>query len=115
MNGHEIKQEVVRIAQRADNMGLCRYKSGNFSMIDRQNGLVYITPSGISRDKLSEEKIAIVDLDGNIIEAPYRPSIETSIHIGVYKLRQEAYGVAHSHSRYVHICLYGQGNPASMH
>ncbi len=103
MNCCEIKQEVVRIAQRAETMGLCRYKSGNFSMIDRQNGLVYITPSGISRDELSEEKIAVVDLEGNIIEATHRPSMETSIHISVYKLREEAAGVAHSHSGYASI------------
>jgi L-ribulose-5-phosphate 4-epimerase len=116
MNCSEMKQEVVRIAKKADDIGLCRYKSGNFSIIDRKSGLIYITPSCISRDELTEDKIAIVDLEGNAIEAPYRPSIETSIHAGVYKFRKEAGGVAHSHSRYASIfaCMGKEILPVSI-
>ncbi|HHW02619.1 MAG TPA: class II aldolase/adducin family protein [Thermoanaerobacterales bacterium] len=96
----EIKKEVVRIAKKADQMELCRHKSGNFSMIDRREGLVYITPSGISREDLTPEKIIVVDLDGNIVDGNLHPSIETAMHITAYKIRPEAGGVAHTHSRY---------------
>ncbi|AYO30080.1 class II aldolase/adducin family protein [Biomaibacter acetigenes] len=100
MTKFEIKQEVVKIAKKADEMELCRHKSGNFSMIDRKEGLIYITPSGISREDLTPEKIIVVDLDGNIVEGTLHPSIETSMHITAYKIKPEARGVAHTHSRY---------------
>ncbi len=100
MKDREFKQEVVRTAKKAEQMGLCQYKSGNFSTIDRNNDLVYITPSGISREELTADMIAVVDLDGNIVDAPYKPSIEVSMHINTYNIKPEAFGVAHSHSRY---------------
>ena len=100
LKSNEIRREVVRIAKKAEESGLCQYKSGNFSIIDRERGLVYITPSGISREELTSDMIAVVDIDGNIVEAPYKPSIEVSMHINTYKIKQEATGVAHSHSRY---------------
>lgn len=99
-NDENLRREVIRIAQKAEKEGMCRYKSGNFSVIDREKGLVYITPSGIARDKLTVDKIAVVDLDGNIVDAPYKPSIETGMHIRAYKTKPEAGGVAHTHSRY---------------
>lgn len=100
MSKLEIRQEVVRIAKKADELELCRHKSGNFSMIDRSEGLVYITPSGISREDLTPEKIIVVDLDGNIVEGSLHPSIETFMHITAYKIKPKAYGIAHTHSRY---------------
>ena len=100
MESNKIKQEVVRTAKKAEQSGLCQYKSGNFSIIDRYKGLVYITPSGISREELTDDMIAVVDLEGNIVDAVCKPSIEVSMHINAYLLKPKAMGVAHSHSRY---------------
>jgi len=100
LESKKIKQEVVRIAKKAEQSGLCQYKSGNFSIIDRDKSLVYITPSGISREELTADMIAVVDLEGNIVDAAYKPSIEVSMHIYAYHLKPKAMGVAHSHSRY---------------
>jgi len=100
MTNIEMKKQVIEVAKKADQMGLCHHKSGNFSVIDRNEGLVYITPTGMSRDELTPEKILAVDLDGNIVDGTLRPSIETSMHITAYKIKPEAGGVAHTHSRY---------------
>ena len=100
MNNDELKVEVVRAAKKAEQIGLCQYKSGNFSVIDRDKGLVYITPSGMSRDELTPDKLAVLDLEGNIVEAKYKPSIEVAMHISAYNTRPEAAAVAHAHSRY---------------
>ena len=92
MEINKIKQEVVRKAKKAEQSGLCQYKSGNFSIIDRYKGLVYITPSGISREELTDDMIAVVDLEGNIVDAVCKPSIEVSMHINAYLLKPKAMG-----------------------
>lgn len=96
----ELKEEVVRTAKKAEEIGLFKHKSGNVSAIDREKGVVYITPSGISRQELRSDMIAAVDLEGNIIDAPYKPSIETKMHVRAYKIKEKASGIVHSHSRY---------------
>lgn len=111
----EMKKEVIRIAKKADQMELCRHKSGNFSLIDRKKNLVYITPSGISREDLTPEKIIVVDLDGNVVDGDLHPSIETAMHITAYKIKPEAGGVAHTHSRYstIFACMGKEIPPVS--
>ena len=36
----ELKSEVVRIAKKAQNNGLCKHKSGNVSALDPETGYV---------------------------------------------------------------------------
>lgn len=100
MSSRDLRDEVVKAAKKAEQIGLCQYKSGNFSAIDRDKGLVYITPSGMSRDELTPDKLAVLDLEGNIVEAKYKPSMEVAMHLAAYKIRPEALAVAHTHSRY---------------
>ncbi|MBQ6356523.1 MAG: class II aldolase/adducin family protein, partial [Solobacterium sp.] len=53
----ELKSEVVRIAKKAQNNGLCKHKSGNVSARDPETGYVCITPSGVDRDYLTPDQI----------------------------------------------------------
>lgn len=103
MEDANFRAEVVKTAKKAEENGLCQYKSGNFSMIDRDNGVVYITPSGISRDELTSAMIAKIDIDGNVLEGDFAPSIEVAMHLSAYRARPEAGAVVHTHSRYATI------------
>ena len=51
----ELKMEVVRVAKDADRSGMCRHKSGNFSIRDAETGLVVVSPSGVAREILKPE------------------------------------------------------------
>jgi len=42
----QIKEDVRRYALQADREGLCRHRSGNFSIRDAESGLICITPTG---------------------------------------------------------------------
>ncbi|MDI9412817.1 MAG: class II aldolase/adducin family protein, partial [Bacillota bacterium] len=90
MGDANFRAKVVKAAKKAEEKGLCQYKSGNFSMIDRDNGVVYITPSGISRDELTSAMIAKIDIDGNVLEGDFAPSIEVAMHLSAYRARPEA-------------------------
>ena len=58
----ELKTEVCAIAKKAQNEGLCRHKSGNFSALDPESGLIAITPSGIDRDTLTPDGIVLIKI-----------------------------------------------------
>ena len=72
---------------------------GNISALDEE-GYVYITPSGMEYDKLLPEDIIKMDKDGNIVEGNRRPSIETALHLAVYKSRKDCHAIVHTHPIY---------------
>ena len=67
-------------------------------MRDKETGYVCITPSGVDRELLKPEDIAVVDMNLNVIEGG-RPSSETMMHIETYKARPDVFGIAHTHSK----------------
>jgi L-fuculose-phosphate aldolase len=98
----QLKKEVVRIAKLADDNGLCKHGSGNFSIRDEDSGYIVITPSAVSRDELTYEHVCVIDLDGKIIEKmeSVRPSSESLMHLEVYKTRSDLKSIAHTHSKF---------------
>lgn len=102
MTNINIVKELIKYAQRAELEGLCKHKSGNFSIIDRTTGLVYITPSGFYRADLTVDDIVISDIKGHVRENVNfrKPSIELSMHLKVYEARPSVNAIVHTHSPY---------------
>lgn len=98
----ELKKEVVGCALRADRMGLCKHRSGNFSIRDGKTGYICITPTGMDREEMSYHDIVVIDQEGKVIEAEtrLRPTSETLMHLAVYKARYDVFAIAHTHSRF---------------
>jgi L-ribulose-5-phosphate 4-epimerase len=76
------------------------WTSGNVSGRDPETGLVVIKPSGVLFEELSPENMAIVNLDGEVVEATLGPSTDTASHLSIYKGRPDVQGVVHTHSNY---------------
>lgn len=95
-----LKEKLINIANQAEKDGLCRHRSGNFSIRDKKTNYILITPSGVKREDLNNEAIIVIDMDGEIIEnnSKYKPSSELPMHLMVYKMREDVYGVCHTHS-----------------
>lgn len=98
----ELKKEVIRVAQEADSLGMCKHKSGNFSIYDPATGYLVVTPSSVAREVLTPEDICVLDLDANVIEWNHKnkPSSETLMHIYIYRQRKDVRSVVHTHARY---------------
>lgn len=96
-----LKRDLIWASREAQRIGLCKHKSGNFSIRDKNTGHILVTPSGIDREKLQEDDICILDLEGNIIYTKdgLKPSSETMMHLEIYKTREDVFAVAHTHSR----------------
>ena len=97
-----LKTEVMNAAKRAQRDGLCKHKSGNFSMRDKNTGLIVITPTGVDREKLQPEDMVVMDMDANVIEheTGLKPTSEALMHLMIYKTRPDVHAIAHTH------CLY---------
>lgn len=97
-----LKKELVEVAKSAQRLGLCKHKSGNFSIRDKNTGYVIVTPSSVDRELLQEDDLCILDVDGNIIYAKEnrKPSSETMMHLEIYKTRDDVFAVAHTHSKF---------------
>lgn len=95
-----LKREVLHANLLLPEYNLVTFTWGNVSAIDRDKGLVVIKPSGVAYNKLTEESMVVVGLDGSIVEGNLRPSSDTPTHIELYKSFPSIKGVVHTHSRW---------------
>lgn len=92
------REMVIKIALKAQQMGLISLTFGNFSLRDPATGHICITPSGMDYEELEPADIVVVDEQGKTIEGDRKPSIETPLHTTVYRKRKDVGGVVHTHS-----------------
>ncbi|MHA1937476.1 MAG: class II aldolase/adducin family protein [Candidatus Thorarchaeota archaeon] len=59
-----------------------------------------ITPSSVPYVKMTVDDIVVVNREGDVIEADRNASVETPTHLEIYKQREDANAVVHSHSVY---------------
>ena len=75
--------------------GLVAGTEGNASA--RADGLVAISPTGLSYGVLRPEAVALVEPDGTLVEGP-APSVELPMHLAVLAARPDVGAVVHTHS-----------------
>jgi L-fuculose-phosphate aldolase len=95
------KIEVLGIARQMNEKGLVVGTSGNVSQRFREpdgRELVAITPSGRHYDTMKAEDIVLVDMEGQRVEGELTPSIETIMHVGIYKARKKVCAIVHTHA-----------------
>ncbi len=96
----ELKKEVLKSNLELVKNGLVLFTWGNVSAIDRKTGYVVIKPSGVEYDGMKAEDMAVVDLNGKVIEGKYKPSSDTPTHLELYKAHPAIGGIVHTHSTY---------------
>lgn len=97
-----LKKDVCEIAKRAQRDGLCKHKSGNFSARDAKSGYIVITPTSVDRELLTPRDMIVMDVNANVIEnlSGLKPTSESLMHLMIYKTREDAKAIAHTHSMY---------------
>ncbi len=94
----DLRLAIVECGRIAYERHLMTSNDGNIS-VRMDDGLILITPSGISKGRLRTEDLLVVDLEGSIISAmtDRRPSSETPMHLEVYTQREDVRAVIHAH------------------
>lgn len=98
----DLKKNLLEVAKQAQRIGLCKHKSGNFSVRIPGTNQLYVTPSAVDREELTEDELCILDLDGNVIytKEGLKPSSEAMMHLEIYKAREDVKAVVHTHSKF---------------
>ncbi len=95
-----LREEVCAQNHELPLNGLVVGSGGNVSGRDPDSGFVVIKPSGVKFSMLTPESMVVVNLDGNVIEGKMKPSVDTGIHLYLYRNRADVGGVCHTHSPY---------------
>ena len=92
----KLKREVVLFSRLLHRCGFMPGTSGNLSVrLDEERLLV--TPTGMSKFLLQPADMVIVDLQGRHLEGTRQVTSELSMHLAVYRHRQDVGAVIHSH------------------
>jgi len=92
---------LIYFAKRLYDKQLISSSGGNISLrVD--NDLMLITSSGTDKGNLRNEGICLADFDGNLIlqenqSSNLKLSMESQMHIAVYKSRPDVQAIIHSH------------------
>lgn len=110
-----LREEVLRCNLELPKNELVKMTSGNVSGRDPETNLVVIKPSGVAYADLTPENLPVVNLEGEVIEGDFLPSIDTTTHLYVYRNRPDVNGVVHTHSPYASIfAILGREIPATL-
>ena len=94
----DLKTLVCRANLELVRYGLVSLTWGNVSGLSSDGRYIVIKPSGISYERMAPESMAVVDLDGNVVEGELRPSSDTPTHVRLYRAFQGIGGIVHTHS-----------------
>lgn len=100
MNAQETRELLIQVTKQAYADRMFAATSGNLSIYDRETGRMYITPGSYPYEIMTVDDVMVIDLDGNILEGPHRPSSEWRMHAAIYKNDPTVNAIVHTHSPY---------------
>jgi L-fuculose-phosphate aldolase len=95
MNWRHEREQVADTSRRLAQEGLVLGTAGNVSA--RAGDHVAISPTGAVLNELEAAQVAIVDMDGGLVDGDLAPTSELDLHLGIYA-RYGAGAVIHTHS-----------------
>jgi L-fuculose-phosphate aldolase len=99
----EDKKLVLETARKLVEKGLVVGTSGNVSLRLPPEGdreLLAITPTSRYYDLLTVDDIQVIDFEAEPVEGNLPPSVETMMHICIYRARKNIKAVIHTHSAF---------------
>ena len=90
----EERKEVARFMRRLYRHGLTTTSGGNIST--RIGDIVLITPSATDKGRMKGNNVGIMSMDGENLTPSLRPSIESELHLSVYR-KSGAKAIVHAH------------------
>lgn len=76
--------------------GYAAANDGNLSILV-EPGRLLVTPSGVSKGRMTPDMLLVTDLEGTVLEGDRHPSSEMKMHLAVYRGRADVRAVVHAH------------------
>lgn len=101
-NCRDLAEELCRYSRLCYDRRLVGAAGGNLSVRADKKDVFLVTASGVSLRDVAPENIVVVDVDGNVLEAPagLKPSKEIGFHLAIFKVRPQTNAVLHVHPAY---------------
>ena len=96
----ELRAHVLQTARLLPKYNLVWMAGGTVCARDPQTGYVVVTPSGLDYERLTPDDMTVTDMDMNLVEGKFRPSVALNLWIGFMRARTELNAVVHTHSPY---------------
>jgi len=78
--------------------GLVSGTSGNLSARTSDGASCLVTPSGVDYESMLGAGLIEMGLDGSLRSGRLKPSVDTAIHLAIYRARADVGAVIHTHS-----------------
>jgi len=95
-SAYALRKEICEVGRRVYQRGYVAANDGNIS-VRMEADRVLCTPTGVSKGYLSEDMLAVCDMDGEQIAGSMKISSEIRMHLEIYKLRSDVNSVVHAH------------------
>ncbi|HHY97530.1 MAG TPA: class II aldolase/adducin family protein [Firmicutes bacterium] len=92
----QLRKEIVDAGRWIYERGYVAANDGNISA-RLPDGSILMTPTGVSKGRMTPDMLVKVDAQGNPIEGYLKPSSEVKMHLAVYRKRPDVGAVAHAH------------------
>jgi L-fuculose-phosphate aldolase len=102
ISGERYKKErkaVARFMRRLYKQGLTTTSGGNISMRTADE-IIIITPSATDKGKMRWKEVGIMNIQGENLTPELKPSIESEMHLSIYRKKKEVTAVVHAHPVY---------------
>jgi L-fuculose-phosphate aldolase len=90
------RKEVARFMRRLYNQGLTSTSGGNISL-RISDDIVIITPSATDKGRMKWKEVGILNILGENLTPSLKPSIESGMHLAIYKRKAEVRAIVHAH------------------
>ncbi|MEZ4528007.1 MAG: L-fuculose-phosphate aldolase [Desulfobacterales bacterium] len=94
------RREIIRFGKKMLSSGLTTGTGGNLSILNREQNLLAISPSGVEYTEMKPEDAVVLDMAGQIKDGTRKPSSELGFHLALYRKRADIAAVVHTHSVY---------------
>ena len=108
----QLRDAIILTGRLLYHSGLMVSNDGNIS-VRLPNGNILITPSGVTKGRISAEDLLVINLDGGIIKAAENPNLkatsEQPMHIEIYRQRPDVRAVIHTHLIFANALAISKG------
>jgi len=90
------RKEIAYFMKRLYRQGLTSTSGGNLSM-RITNEIIVITPSATDKGRMRWKEVGIMTIFGENLTPHLKPSIESEMHLEIYKKNKEVRAIVHAH------------------
>lgn len=93
---NHFRKEIAYFMRRLYKRGLTTTSGGNIS-VKLPNGMILITSSQTDKGRMKAADVGMTDMHGRNLSTKLKLSMETGMHIAVYKARPDICAIVHAH------------------